>query len=233
MITLALLGIFFYTGVMESAFHRLDLSADELGYAMALSILLSLINIQLFSLRPGASGPRGAGEIKSPLRVPVGINLGGCVTPLFFCFYLLHRYPFEPLPLVALVLAVATIVYPLSRVEKGQGLVVHLAGAILGASLGASLLEGEGYLVGAYCAAVLGTLIGGDLAHLAQLRHLRLAARRGIFIGGAGLMDAIFLSGLFALFAAEALHGGVINGGVAGATEVTALHGFALGSVTG
>jgi uncharacterized membrane protein len=198
--TLALLGIFFHTGVMASSFQKLGLSSTELGYAMMFAILLSLVNIQLFSLRPA----RAEADAE---RVRIGVNLGGCVVPLFFCLYLLSRFPLEPLSMLLLVAAVSMLVYPLSRVEGRRGLVIHLAGAILGSAVGAWLLVDDHYLVAAYCAGVLGTLIGGDLLHLTQLRRLRSAVTQGVFIGGAGLMDAIFLSGIFALFAAEALQG--------------------------
>ena len=73
------------------------------------------------------------------------------------------------------------------------------------AAVGALVLGGENYLVWAYTGAVLGTLIGGDLLHLPQLKQLVARTQGPILIGAGGVMDAIFLSGLLAMMTAEAL----------------------------
>ncbi|MCW8885127.1 MAG: DUF1614 domain-containing protein [Motiliproteus sp.] len=204
--TLLTLFIFFYLGVMESVFHKLSLSQNEISYAMALAILLSLINIQLVSIRVKNATSQKETRDRLSQKVRIGVNLGGCVVPLFFALYLLHERSVDPFYALLLVMVVSGVVYPLSRVEGNRGLVINLFGAVVSASLGGVILGGEDYLVWAYMAAVLGTLIGGDLFHLAQLKQVRRAWKEGVFIGGAGLMDAIFLSGLFAMMMAEVVH---------------------------
>ncbi|MEH6628580.1 MAG: DUF1614 domain-containing protein [Motiliproteus sp.] len=186
--------------------HKLSLSQTEISYGMTLAILLSLINIRLVSIKVRSSIENSSFEEAQNRRVWVGINLGGCIVPIFFALYLLDEHSFNPYSALILVVIVSAVVYPLSRVEGNRGLVINLFGAVASASIGGVLLGGEDYLVWAYMAAVLGTLIGGDLLHLAQFKHIRSAWKKGVFIGGAGLMDAIFLSGLFAMMAAEVVY---------------------------
>lgn len=217
LITLLLLFIFLRLGVLGAVLEKLALSSWEIQYGMLMLILLSLVNVRLCRLRvppvvadDTAEGPslpdRDAGHNeRPPAKITIGINLGGAILPLFFGLYLSRHQPLELAPLLLLVLLVALVVYPLSRVSGRRGVVVHLAGAIAVAAVGAVLLGGPHYLVWAYLGGVLGTLLGADLLHLSQLMYQRNARQRGIFIGGAGLMDAIFLSGLFAMLTAELL----------------------------
>ena len=231
LITLLLLLIFLRLGVLGEVLHKLALSRWEIQYGMLALILCSLVNLRLCrlrlpraradeepdqparvtlgsNLRPGRlrlPRARADEEPDQPARVTLGINLGGAIVPLFIGLYLGREQMPEPLPLLLLCALVALVVYPLSRISARRGVVIHLAGAILVAALGAVWLGGRHYLLWAYWAAVLGTLIGGDLLHLSQLLRRRRARRHGVFIGGAGLMDAIFLSGLFAMLTAELL----------------------------
>ncbi len=208
--TLLLLFIFFHLGVMESVLHKLAITRTEISWAMALAILFSVVNVQIFRLRIRAEDDLPAreesGSSSAAPHVRICVNLGGCILPLFFILYLLDEHRAEPVAALLLVVLVSAVVYPLSRVEGRRGLVINLFGAVVSAALGGVLLGGEDYLVWAYMAAVLGTLIGGDLLHLTQLSRLKRAWRRGVFIGGAGLMDAIFLSGIFSMMAAEVVH---------------------------
>lgn len=221
LITLLLLFVFFRLGILTEVLQKLSLSQWEVHYGMLMLILLSLINVRLLRIRPpepptpiSAAQPTDSSDSSdnsdspppSPSdRVTISINLGGAVLPLFFGLYVSREQPLELLPLLGLICLVALVVYPFSRVSKRRGVVIHLGGAILVAAIGAIWLGGEHYLVWAYLAAVMGTLIGGDLLHLSQLMRLRSSWRKGVFIGGAGLMDAIFLSGVFSMLTAELL----------------------------
>lgn len=211
LITLLLLFVFFRLGILREVMHQLSLSQWEVHYGMLALILLSLVNVRLLALsirspahpsNGSESDPESAG-VEQP--VTIGLNLGGVVVPLFFGLYLSRDHWPELLPILCLAALVALVVYPFSRVSRRRGVVIHLAGAVLVAAVGGVWLGGEHYLVWAYLAAVLGTLVGGDLLHLAQLLRLRRARQQGVFIGGAGLMDAIFLSGVFAMLTAQLL----------------------------
>ncbi|WP_210396319.1 DUF1614 domain-containing protein [Motiliproteus sediminis] len=212
LITLLLLFLFFRLGVLSEVLHKLALSPWEVHYGLLALILLSLVNVRLLAVDAGSSVSRPAAEENLPAcaglpgaRVTINLNLGGVVMPLFFGLYLAREQALELVPLSLLALMVAVVVYPCSRVSRRRGIVIHLAAAVTVAAVGGLWLGGEQYLLAAYLAAVVGTLVGGDLLHLSRLMRLRSAQRRGIFIGGAGLMDAIFLSGLFAMLTAELL----------------------------
>ncbi|OMH25266.1 DUF1614 domain-containing protein [Motiliproteus sp. MSK22-1] len=222
--TLALLLICFHLGLMEAVLHKLSLSQSDISYAMLLAILLSLVNIQLFRLK--VTSVINSNAIKDAPdndvvdaeqqvsidradmneRICYGVNIGGCILPIIFSLYLFRESAPDPYSALFLVIVVSAVVYPLSRVEGKRGLVINLFGAIVSSAIGGVLLGGDDYLAWAYMAAVLGTLIGGDLLHVVQLSRVRRSWRQGIFVGGAGLMDAIFLSGLFAMMAAEMVH---------------------------
>ena len=208
-------------GAIESVVDKLALTQIHIGFAAGSAILLSLINVKLFSipLRPKRSNnavgqEQGGPEIETLTHLRVGINLGGCILPLYFIFYLFHEREVDLWSALLLIMLVSLVVYPLTRVKKHKGLEVHLFGAIITASVGALLLGGEDYLAWAYMSGAVGTLIGGDLLHLTQLGRLESTSQEGVFIGGAGLMDAIFLSGLFAMLMAEALHSAALIPGI-------------------
>jgi len=193
-LTLLLFVIFFHLGAIESVLAKLGLGQKEIGIAMLIATLGSLLSIQLFSM-----------EFHDKGQLHLGINLGGALVPLGFVVYLVHNYPIAILPTLVLTLCVALVVYPLTRVEQRRGFVVYVFGAVFCSALGVLLIDSPEYLVQAYIAAVLGTLIGGDLMHLPQLNELKARNHETVLIGGGGLLDAVFLSGLLAMFTAEAL----------------------------
>ncbi|WP_051560074.1 DUF1614 domain-containing protein [Marinobacterium jannaschii] len=193
-LTLLLFLIFFHLGAIQSVLAKLQLSQQDIAIAMLFATLGSLLSIQLFSL-----------DFHDEGQLRLGINLGGALVPLGFVIYLIHSYPVAILPTLLLTLCVTLVVYPLTRVERRRGFVVYIFGAVFCSALGVLLIDSPDYLVQAYIAAVLGTLIGGDLMHLPQLNQLKARNHETILIGGGGLLDAVFLSGLLAMFTAEAL----------------------------
>lgn len=204
-VTLVLLAIFLHLGVLGSVLQQLALSPWEIRYGMLMLILCSLVNIPLCRIARGVRAEAKVADAHAD-RVIIGINLGGVIVPLFFGLYLWREAMPELWSLLLLATGVALVVYPLSRVSERRGIVIQLGGSIVAAALGALWLGGAHYLLLAYWSALLGTLIGGDLLHLSQLLQRRRALQQGVFIGGAGLMDAVFLSGLFAMLTAELLH---------------------------
>ncbi len=194
--TLLLFLIFFYLGAIRSVLDKLQLSQTELGVGMSLATFGSLVSIQLFSLRHNQDSP-----------LLLGINIGGAIVPLFFTLYFIQQAAIPLASTLVLILLVSLVAYLMTRFERGHGLVIYIFGAVVTAALGALVVGSEHYLVQAYTAAVFGTLIGGDLLHLTQLDQLRARSSDAIFIGGGGLLDAIFMSGLLAMLTAESLVG--------------------------
>lgn len=194
-LTLVIFAIFLKLGSIDSIQTKLQIDQKELAIGMALATFGSLLGLQLFSFEAPNK------DDHPPIKL--GINLGGAVVPLVFLLHFFNLQPPSAIDLIILTLLVTAVVYPMTRLDHKRGMVVYLFGAVIFAALGALLLDSENYLVLAYSAAVLGTLIGGDLLHLPQIKKLAERRANTIIIGGGGVMDAIFLSGLLAMMTAE------------------------------
>ncbi len=201
LLILALFFIFFHLGILHQVIQGLHLTQREVAIGLGAVILLGMVNIQLFVLHPTSSERTTTAP---PASVPIAVNLGGCILPLGYILYLFQGREVALLPLVLLIGIASALAYLLTRVHRRR-VVIYLVGAVAGSALGGLLFGGPHYLVWAYTAAVLGTLIGGDLLHLSLLIKRRAGQTGGVFIGGDGIMDAIFLSGLLAMLVAESL----------------------------
>ena len=197
LLTLVIFAIFLKLGSIDSVQAKLQIDQKELAIGMALATFGSLLGLQLFSFESRDQ------EDHPPIML--GINLGGAVVPLVFLLHFFNLQPPATIDMIILTLLVTAVVYPMSRFDRKRGMIVYLFGAVVFAAVGALLLDSENYLVLAYSSAVLGTLIGGDLLHLPQIRKLAERRANTIIIGGGGVLDAIFLSGLLAMMTAETM----------------------------
>lgn len=195
--TLVLFIIFLKLGTLGRVIGKLELDQPELLTGMLLATLGSLVSLRLVPLKSTE---------QDSLVLGLGVNLGGAIVPLFFLLYFYLHQPFLILHLLLLTAAVVAFVFPLTRTDKKHGLIIYLFGAVAVAATGSVMLAEQSYLTLAYASAVLGTLIGGDLLHLTDIRKLMQTSQRSVFIGGGGVMDAIFLSGLLAMLVAETLY---------------------------
>jgi len=222
-----LIWLYFIPRALALAFQSLGLSLS-MGYAIALtmillSIMFSVVNIAVMEIPRQVVMP----EIEYvsifgiPYPVPrirlvssktiIAVNVGGAVIPLIISMLILilMSMSFKALPalLVALTVTmlVALISHAFSRVVPGVGIVVPalippLAATI--SSIALSSLAGIMELAPAiaYAGAVIGTLIGADIANL--VKHFDKLQSPLVSIGGAGTFDGIYLSGIMALFLA-------------------------------
>lgn len=202
--TLLIFAIFSKLGTLDSVIDKLQISQQALAVGMGLATFGSLCCLQLFSLK-ASEDPEEHSNASNPEPVRLGINLGGAIVPILFMLFFSRLDPPQFHQLILLTIVVCIVVYPMTRMDKQRGMVIYLFGAVLAAALGSLMLSPDNYLPLAYSAAMLGTLIGGDLLHLTQLRKLTQLNRETVFIGGGGVLDAIFLSGLFAMLTAETL----------------------------
>ncbi len=187
-------------------FAKLGLEPSSALLLLMSSLFGSAINLPLLSLPASAPPPQPVervfrGLLRPPERVFTGrtlvaVNVGGCLVPLFFSFFLLRRYPIPGGPVVLAVAIVSLVSYMASRPVVGLGVAMPMLVAPLTAALTAVLLGGEYRAPLAYIAGTLGVLIGADLLRLKDIGGLGapLAA-----IGGAGTFDGIFLTGLVAV----------------------------------
>lgn len=153
-----------------------------------------------------------AGQVLSVPLFPVdgalfGINLGGALIPLILSWRLVRRGTLAPWTALVGIAAVAAATYPFVDVEPGQGAIVRfpwfllppLVALLAGIVLGLAMPARAGPL--AFISGSLGTLVGADLLRLPAFLDIASSAPRGtaLVIGGGGLLDLIFLSGVLGL----------------------------------
>lgn len=200
---------FIQIGALTIAFGKLGLSQESALLLLLSSILGSLINLPLFSMR---AEPASLDEVPPQLRRLIGpamsrfkgrttvaVNVGGGLVPVSFSVYLLHH---NPLPAVDVLLAVAVVslvCYRFSRPIPGLGVGMPVFVAPVASALVALLLNSEQSAPLAYICGTLGVLIGADLMRTGNIRKMGVPIAS---IGGAGTFDGIFLTGLVAVLLA-------------------------------
>ena len=205
---LPLLFIFLFFKVVTISFVKLGVPPWAVLLLFVLCLIGSLVNIPVWYESP--STPEAfffyphftSGKI-------IAINLGGCVIPSLLALWLLFKAPL--LKTLIATAAITGICYLIAEPVPGVGIqmpffVAPLASAILAliltrgkGSWGLRPSTGRGAAPIAYISGVFGTLIGADLLHLSAL------GTSGIYmisIGGAGVFDGIFLTGIVAAFLA-------------------------------
>lgn len=196
-------------GLFAWAFTRLGISPEYLFSFLFLCIAGSLVNLPLRKIRLeneseelttiGFYGMRFRPPPWANRREMVlAINLGGAILPSCLSLYLLSHAE-NPLRMLAALAVVTYVVYRMARPLPGVGIATPMFIPPLVAALAAMLLNPQWAAPTAYVAGTLGTLIGADVLHLNDLKHLNAPVAS---IGGAGTFDGIFLTGILAVLLA-------------------------------
>jgi uncharacterized membrane protein len=133
----------------------------------------------------------------------IAINVGGFVVPILLVVYevwfIVSQYPEVLLPLIIAVLNNIFVCYLLAQPVPNIGITLPTLVPGVVAAISAVLLAPTLAPPVAFCAGVLGPVIGADLIYLKKMRqaHVGLAS-----IGGAGTFDGIVISGLLAVLLA-------------------------------
>jgi len=199
-------------GLISIAFDKLGLSAGS-AYLLLFSTLLgSMFNLPLFSLKADPNAP----PLPPPPPLPPGlerffrrpaytgkvmivVNVGGALVPVAFSLYLISHTGLHTLEVVVTILAVAFVADRLSMPIPGIGIGMPVLIAPITAALVASLLDAEHRAPLAYIGGTLGVLIGADLMRLKDIRGLGSPIAS---IGGAGTLDGVFVTGIVAVLLA-------------------------------
>lgn len=203
---ISFLFIFIQLGLISAAFTKLGLTPLQ-GMALFLfSLFGSAINIPLFSIR--AEAPNGVDK-PTPLpgllrqfnhrfkgRTQIAVNIGGCLIPLSFSIHLLQLHGFSISEIILPVALMSWICYAFSQPIPGIGIGMPIFVAPIAAAAIAVLFDPGRSAPLAYICGTLGVIIGADLLHLKDLRHLGAPMAS---IGGAGTFDGIFLTGVVAV----------------------------------
>jgi uncharacterized membrane protein len=199
LIVLPIILVLIFLNVITISFGKLGLS-EAAAIALLLATLIgSVINIPVSRREIVYEEPQPFYQrffFYLPPRVTqqvIAINVGGALIPTGFALYLLPRAPW--LSTLIATAAVALIARLLARPVAGMGIVMPAwIPPLLSAGL-AFLLARENPAPVAYIAGTMGTLIGADLLNWPSFKNF---GPHLISIGGAGVFDGIFLSGVLA-----------------------------------
>jgi len=147
-------------------------------------------------------------QTKQAIDRVIAVNAGGCVVPCLVVFYEIFRMSSNLTLLLALsgvVILNVGICYRFSRVVPDKGVMMPallpgLVAAFFSIVVTLSYPPAEHFTPAiAYCAGVMGPLIGADLIRIRSISQLGSGVAS---IGGAGTFDGIVISGFIALLVA-------------------------------
>jgi uncharacterized membrane protein len=208
------LGVFLATVIqlqlLSIAFEKLGMSPQGALLLMIGILLGSSVNIPVARLTTTVNPPE---DQPPPRLVPlwppadlfrgrhmiVAVNLGGCVIPVGVAIYLLFRHLVAPGDLLPALLVITAVSYLFSRPVAGIGITMPFLLAPLVTVATALILAPENAAPLAFSSGVLGVLLGADILHLREIRHMGI---RIASIGGAGTFDGVFLTGVIAVLLA-------------------------------
>ncbi len=202
---LGLLVAFVQIGALTLAFEKLGLSPDSAILLLSSSLIGSLINLPLFTVKSEGPPPPLPAPFRSLLRLPrmaftgktvVAVNVGGCLVPFSFSVYLLLHHPLNLLTVMGSVGIVALVCRLASRPMPGVGIGIPMFVAPIMAAVTALVIDPQQSAPLAYISGTLGVLIGADISRLGDIRKMGAPFAS---IGGAGTFDGIFLSGIVAV----------------------------------
>lgn len=205
---LGFLLVFIQLGILTIAFDKLGLSLTEAYLLLLCSLLGSLINLPLFTIRTEAPMQQMPLSIWRLLRVnhlvfagktTIAINVGGCLIPFGFSLYLLANTAIGFFHALLGVSLVSVVSYISSRPIQGLGIGMPILIAPFSAALVAILVDPAHSPPLAYISGTLGVIIGADLLRLKDIRHMGTPIAS---IGGAGTFDGIFITGIVAVLLA-------------------------------
>jgi uncharacterized membrane protein len=199
LIVLPIIFLLILFDIISISFTKLGLSSGT-GIALLIATLVgSMVNIPISSRRIVYEQPLPFYSrylFYLPPRVShqvIAVNLGGAIIPIGFALYLLQRTPLLPALIATLIIVLVTRL--LARPVAGVGIVMPAwIPPLISAGL-AYLLARDNPAPVAYISGTVGTLIGADLLNWPNFNKL---GAQMISIGGAGVFDGIFLSGIVA-----------------------------------
>jgi len=218
-----LIFIYLFLRLSETAFEMVGFTHWHATLAVFGSILGSMVDIQLISA-PISSYPEWYVTLMSLFSVNVSgrfhplllaVNLGGCIIPLLISAHLIMRNQVSLNKALLGMGVVAAITYTAAEAVPGEGIVLPVwLSPLLAALMGILLARGFRRAPPiAYISGTLGTLVGADLLSLltpgilSALSPVELHKAKPLVlsIGGAGVFDGIFLTGIIAVLLAAGI----------------------------
>ena len=187
--------------VITISYTELGISQDAAIALLVATLVGSMINIPISSRRVEYEEPQSGLSryfyFSRPPRVSkqtIAVNVGGALIPAAFSIYLMPHAAFVPTLVSTLVVIIVARLF--ARVVPGQGITMPAFITPL-VSAGLALLLARSHPAPvAFISGTLGTLIGADLLNWPNYKKF---GRSMISIGGAGVFDGVFLSGILAV----------------------------------
>lgn len=208
-LVLGLLLAFVQVGVLTVAFGKLGLSPNAAFLLLFVSLFGSALNLPTVKIAAERPALESLPEQLRPLMeqalrrfdgtTVIAVNVGGCLIPVMFSYYLLQHNPIPPQDVLIAVAIVATIAHLTSRPVPGLGIGMPIFVGPIAAALTALGLNPEHSAPLAYICGTLGVLIGADLLRIKDIRKMGVPVAS---IGGAGTFDGIFITGIVAVLLA-------------------------------
>ncbi len=189
-LAIVLVFIFLYITSIERVLEQIGLSRSMAGTILFVTLFLGWIPIPLFPYRGWL----------------VGISLGGGLIPIILCAYLLgnHKIVFADAVIGTTIVAIVT--YFITRAVQDVGIVSDIPWAFLPAiaagffSISTFWSDLKMAAPLAYFSGVVGTLLGADIFHLGDILAFPAPPSTELLvIGGAGIFDMVYLSGIVAV----------------------------------
>jgi uncharacterized membrane protein len=195
-------------GVISYAYEKMGVGRHYIFGILLLSLAGSAINIPLAAL-PAKDivvektvvflGVRYAvPEVEHEGRTVVAINLGGAVIPLALSVFVLIKNEIYVEAAIGITI-IALITHFLARLVPGMGIAISPLFPPILAAIIALLITREYAAPLAYISGSLGCLLGADIFNLYRIQDLGAPV---VSIGGAGISDGVFLTGIIAVLLA-------------------------------
>lgn len=195
-VTFALILLFMFLYIQRllsnSVMDMWESESPEAPYVYAAGLVLGAIVLSLFSLR----------IIEDPLVV--SINITGFLVPISVAIYIVMFRKVTALAALSSIVFVAAVAFLVTNVTSGAIVIEFpwwlgpVAVAAICGHYGAKDDNPLSSAALAYLGASMGVLVGGDLAKIPEF-----VARGGdyLVLGGGGMLDFVFLLGVFAVAA--------------------------------
>ncbi len=190
-LAVVIIFIFLYITTIERVLEQIGFSRGVATTILWVTLLLGWIPIPLFPYH---------GWI-------VSINLGGGLIPIIVCAYLLRTHKVVVSDAAIGTIVVAVVTYFITRAVQNVGIVADIPWAFLPAiaagfySISTFWSDMRTAAPLAYFSGVIGTLLGADIFHLGDILSFPSPGGTPLLeIGGAGIFDMVYLSGIVAVF---------------------------------
>ena len=195
-------------GVIGYAYEKMGVERRYVFAILLLSLLGSAINIPIADLPAKDIVVERAVNYYGVLyavpaivhqgRTVLAINLGGAIIPLALSVFLLIKHKIYAEAAIGVAVMTA-LVHLMARPVPGVGIAIPtLLPPILAAAI-ALLISRQHAAPLAYIAGSMGCLLGADVLNLYRIRDLGAPIAS---IGGAGISDGVFLTGIIAVLLA-------------------------------